>query len=70
MQQLQNFFAILLLVGGVFCFVAFGLSPNDKTNLYLGVVLLLVVAITATFSYLQVSFCVSVCKSENAAYCA
>lgn len=56
LHQFQNFFAILLLVGGIFCFIAYGLSSDDDTNLYLGVVLMLVVFITATFSYLQVLF--------------
>nr|CAI99406.1 P-type ATPase [Flabellia petiolata] len=53
LHQFQNFFAILLLVGGVFCFTAYALSSDDDTNLYLGVVLMLVVFITATFSFLQ-----------------
>lgn len=42
-------FMILLLVGGVLCFVAFGIDTSDLTNLYLGVVLVLVVVISATF---------------------
>lgn len=44
-------FMILLLVGGVLCFVAFGIDTSDLTNLYLGVVLVLVVVISATFGY-------------------
>ena len=60
LKQFQNFFAILLLVGGIFCFIAYALSSDDDTNLYLGVVLLLVVFITATFSFLQVRVALSV----------
>ena len=60
LRQFQNFFAILLLVGGIFCFIAYALSSDDDTNLYLGVVLMLVVFITATFSFLQVRTALSV----------
>jgi len=52
--QFANFFALLLLGGGVLCFVGYSIdNEKDQTNLYLGVVLFAVVIITATFSYLQ-----------------
>jgi len=52
--QFANFFAILLMAGGALCFIGYAIDPDkDPTNLYLGVVLFLVVFITATFSYLQ-----------------
>ena len=52
--QFSNFFALLLLGGGVLCFVGYSIdSEKDQTNLYLGVVLFAVVMITATFSFLQ-----------------
>ena len=41
----------LLLFGGVLCFVAYGIDQSDPTNLYLGVVLFLVVVLSATFSW-------------------
>jgi len=54
LMQFANFFAMLLLGGGVLCFVGYSIdSEKDQTNLYLGVVLFAVVMITATFSYLQ-----------------
>ncbi|GMH32806.1 hypothetical protein BSKO_00640 [Bryopsis sp. KO-2023] len=51
--QFANFFAMLLIVGGLLCFIAFGIDNSDKTNLYLGVVLISVVLITALFSHFQ-----------------
>ena len=50
--QYANVFMMLLLFGGVLCFVAYGIDQSDPTNLYLGVVLFLVVFISATFGYL------------------
>ena len=52
--QFKNFFAGLLLAGGTLCFIGYGIDPEkDQTNLFLGIVLYVVVTITATFSYLQ-----------------
>lgn len=48
-------FMLLLLFGGVLCFVAYGIDQSDPTNLYLGVVLIMVVVISATFGYLTES---------------
>lgn len=53
--QFTNFFSLLLLGGGVLCFIGYGLDGSDDTNLYLGVVLVSVVLITATFSHFQES---------------
>lgn len=51
--QFANFFAMLLLGGSLLCFIAYIIDSSDSTNLYLGVVLLTVVIVTATFSYFQ-----------------
>eukprot|EP01025_Chloroclados_australasicus_P006039 TRINITY_DN11984_c0_g1_i6.p7 TRINITY_DN11984_c0_g1~~TRINITY_DN11984_c0_g1_i6.p7 ORF type:complete len:153 (+),score=27.08 TRINITY_DN11984_c0_g1_i6:361-819(+) len=53
--QFTNFFALLLIGGGLLCFIAYAIDSSDPANLYLGVVLILVVLITATFSYMQES---------------
>mmetsp|Transcript_503 Transcript_503/g.1740 ORF Transcript_503/g.1740 Transcript_503/m.1740 type:complete len:1169 (+) Transcript_503:286-3792(+) len=54
LYEFTNFFSLLLLGGGILCFIGYGIDPDkDQTNLYLGVVLILVVLITATFSYMQ-----------------
>ncbi|CAN8067083.1 unnamed protein product [Agarophyton chilense] len=51
--QFINFFAILLQVASILCFVGYGLDPEAKDNLYLGVVLYVVVVITAVFTFFQ-----------------
>lgn len=52
-MQFANFFAMLLVCGGLLCFIAYAIDSSDSTNLYLGVVLVTVVLVTATFSYFQ-----------------
>lgn len=49
----MNFFSMLLIAGGIMCFIAYIIDDEDNTNLYLGSVLFFVVLITATFSYFQ-----------------
>ena len=56
LHQFTNFFALLLLGGSLLCYIGFGIDterPRDKSNLYLGVVLDIVVLITGIFSYMQ-----------------
>eukprot|EP00004_Rigifila_ramosa_P028075 TRINITY_DN940_c0_g1_i4.p1 TRINITY_DN940_c0_g1~~TRINITY_DN940_c0_g1_i4.p1 ORF type:complete len:1037 (+),score=262.23 TRINITY_DN940_c0_g1_i4:38-3112(+) len=53
MRQLTQFFSLLLIAGSVLSFIGYGLSSTDPSNLYIAVVLLIVVLLTATFSYLQ-----------------
>mmetsp|Transcript_17079 Transcript_17079/g.20561 ORF Transcript_17079/g.20561 Transcript_17079/m.20561 type:complete len:1160 (+) Transcript_17079:196-3675(+) len=55
LMQFTNFFALLLLFGGTLCFIGYALDQSDPTNLYLGIVLYVVVIITATFSHMQES---------------
>lgn len=51
--QFLNFFAILLQVASILCFVGYALDSEAKDNLYLGIVLYAVVIITAVFSFFQ-----------------
>jgi sodium/potassium-transporting ATPase subunit alpha len=51
LSQFADIFMLLLLFGGVISFVAYGIDTSDPTNLYLGVVLVLVVWISGTFGY-------------------
>eukprot|EP00271_Cylindrocystis_brebissonii_P021535 TRINITY_DN7756_c0_g1_i2.p1 TRINITY_DN7756_c0_g1~~TRINITY_DN7756_c0_g1_i2.p1 ORF type:complete len:1167 (+),score=247.04 TRINITY_DN7756_c0_g1_i2:363-3863(+) len=54
--QYTNFFALLLLVAGCLCFVAYVLDKRkEKENLYLASILFGVVFVTCTFSYIQES---------------
>jgi sodium/potassium-transporting ATPase subunit alpha len=45
-------FALLLWLGGILCFVAYGLS-NDPSNLYLGIVLIVIVLATSLMTFYQ-----------------
>ncbi|CAI7852243.1 unnamed protein product [Closterium sp. NIES-53] len=52
--QFTNFFSLLLIVAAALCFLAYGIDPaHDKENLYLGIVLVVVVVVTASFTYWQ-----------------
>ena len=51
--QFKNFFAILLIVGSLFAYVGFAINSESPDNLYIGVVLDIVVLITAIFGYYQ-----------------
>ena len=53
LMQFLNFFAILLEVAGILCFIGYGLDDSSKDNLYLGIVLIAVVIITALFTFFQ-----------------
>jgi hypothetical protein len=50
--QFLNFFMLLLIAAGIISIVAYLISPSDPTNLYLGLLLLVVVFVTCyeTFS--------------------
>lgn len=54
---LTGLFNYLLWAGSLLCFISYGIQDDktDKSNLYLGIVLALVVIITACFSYYQSS---------------
>lgn len=53
LKQFLNFFAILLEIAGILCFIGYGLDPSSNDNLYLGIVLVAVVIITALFTFFQ-----------------
>ena len=50
---LTGLFNYLLWAGSILCFIAYGVQKDkrDKSNLYLGIVLALVVILTAIFAY-------------------
>ncbi len=52
LKQFTNFFAILLLVGSLLSFLANYLYPGEG-NLYIAIVLLVVVFLNATFTFIQ-----------------
>jgi sodium/potassium-transporting ATPase subunit alpha len=53
--QMTGLFNYLLWAGAALCFISFGIQEDkeDKSNLYLGIVLVLVVVVTAIFAYTQ-----------------
>lgn len=51
--QFLNFFALLLQIASVLCFIGYALDRDAVDNLYLGIVLYAVVIITAIFSFFQ-----------------
>jgi sodium/potassium-transporting ATPase subunit alpha len=52
LKELTGPFALLLWVGGILNEIAYGISDkSDPTSLYLGIVLMAIVIITALFSY-------------------
>jgi sodium/potassium-transporting ATPase subunit alpha len=52
LRQFSNFFALLLMIGSALAFFADYLKPGEG-NFYIGVALLAVVVINATFTYIQ-----------------
>jgi len=54
---MTGFFSILLEIGGILCFIGYAIQEDkeDRSNLYLGIVLLSVTFITGCFSYAQSS---------------
>lgn len=45
---------ILLLVGAVLVFIGYGLTPDDQSNLFLGIILVLVVAVSGKENTIKV----------------
>jgi len=50
---MANLFAILLWSGSILCFVSYGIYPSDSSNLYLGIVLIVISLIGTTVQFLQ-----------------
>jgi sodium/potassium-transporting ATPase subunit alpha len=52
---MTGLFNYLLWAGSILCFIAYGIQEDkrDKSNMYLGIVLAIVVVATAIFSYSQ-----------------
>ena len=57
LKEQTGFFSLLLWFGAFLCFIAFAIQKDqtDKSNLYLGIVLAVVVFLTGVFSYGQSS---------------
>jgi sodium/potassium-transporting ATPase subunit alpha len=57
LHEMLGIFSLLLWFGSALCFIGFGISKDkeDKSNLYLGIVLAVVTFLTGCFSYAQSS---------------
>ena len=55
LKTLFGWFSLLLWLGAFLSFVAYGLTPFDSTNLYLGLVLAAIVIMVACFTFYQES---------------
>jgi len=57
LQEMLGIFSLLLWFGAALCFIGYGISKDkeDKSNLYLGLVLSIVTFLTGCFSYAQSS---------------
>lgn len=53
LHELSSPFALMLWGGSALCFLSFGLDPTDRSNLFLGMVLFLVIAITGVVTFFQ-----------------
>ncbi|KAL4441171.1 hypothetical protein ABPG74_002121 [Tetrahymena malaccensis] len=53
LKELTNGFALMLWVSAGLCFLAYGLTPDDPSNLYLAIVLLIVIFVTAFITFQQ-----------------
>jgi sodium/potassium-transporting ATPase subunit alpha len=43
----------LLWIGGILCFVAYAINREDASNLYLGIVLIIIVILTSLMTFYQ-----------------
>lgn len=51
--HMANFFALLLWAGSILCFIAYALDTSDPSNLYLGIVIVLIVNISTLVEFMQ-----------------
>ena len=52
-HQISNFFALLLWAGAILCFIVYGLVPDDPSNLYTAIVILVVIFGVGSASFYQ-----------------
>ncbi|KAL4501125.1 hypothetical protein ABPG73_013863 [Tetrahymena malaccensis] len=53
LKEVSNGFAIMLWVGAALCILVYILQPDDPSNLYLGIVLILVIFLTGYITFQQ-----------------
>jgi sodium/potassium-transporting ATPase subunit alpha len=53
LKEMANPFALLLWIGSILAFVAYGLFPVDPSNLYLGIVLIVIILFVALLTFYE-----------------
>ena len=53
LEEITSTFSLLLWIAAILSFVAYGLDQNEKSNLYLAVVVIAIVLLSGFFSYIQ-----------------
>lgn len=54
LHEITNWFAIMLWVGCILCFIAYGIQPSSGLgNVYFAIILILVIFITGAITYMQ-----------------
>ena len=53
LEEITSTFSLLLWIAAALSFLAYGLSPVEKNNLYLAVVVIIIVLLSGFFSYMQ-----------------
>lgn len=51
LHELSSVFACMMWAGAILSFIAYGLSPEDPSNLYLAIVLAVVVSVTGVMAF-------------------
>ncbi len=53
LHELSNIFSLLLWGASILALIGYGLAPSDLSNLWLAIVIIIVILVSATFSYVQ-----------------
>ena len=53
LEEITSTFSLLLWVAAALSFVGYGLAPEDQSNLYLAIVVIVIVLLSGLFSYIQ-----------------
>ena len=53
LEEITSTFSLLLWIAAILSFLAYGLSPVEKSNLYLAIVVIIIVLLSGLFSYIQ-----------------
>ena len=53
LHEITSTFSLLLWIASALSFLAYGLNPEEKSNLYLAVVVIVIILLSGFFSYIQ-----------------